>query len=144
MVAIDDIHKLAPDLLKKSKAQLEREITERQMAMAEIERQAMIKEKESTAAEINRNVEVALESIKFLKANGRLPERIVGAFSRNNAFNPSSFLKHVTPEDLVSAVLTKPRRARMTKAEREAAIAAGTYRPRKRRTRAEMEAARGR
>jgi hypothetical protein len=144
MVAIDDIHKLAPDLLKKSKAQLEREITERHMALAEIEREEMIKEKESIAAEINRHVEMALKSVKFLKANGHLPDRIVTAFSRGEVFNPTSFLKTVTPESLVSATLAKPRRARMTAAEREAAIAAGTYKPRRRRTKAEMEAAKAR
>ena len=133
MVAIDDIHKLAPDLLKKSRAQIEREITERQMALAELERQELIKEKVSVAAEINRHIEMALESIKFLKANGRLADRIVEAFSRNGAFNPSSFLKHVTPEDLITTTLTAPRRRR-TKAEIEALKASGEYKPRRKRS----------
>lgn len=143
MVAIDDINKLRPELLEISDAEFERRAAEFELARIERQRKREIAEKETLAAEINKHVEMAIEGLKFLRANGRIPERIAEAFSRSGNWAPSAFLKTVTPEDLLPSELKKPRlRApRMTKAEREAAIAAGTYKPRKRRTKAEMEAA---
>ena len=110
MVAIDDINKLAPDLLKKSKAQLEREITERQMAMAEIQRQEEIKAKEELAAQANQHIEAIVTGLNFLHDNGALPPKVQEAFTRaDGRFVPATYLRAVTAESLVPGT---PRRSR--------------------------------
>lgn len=132
---VDDIKKLRPELLEISDAEFERREKEMQLARIERARKKELAEKESLATEINKHVEMALEGLKFLRANGRVPDRIVEAFSRSGTWTPTSFLKTVTPEDLLPADLKKPpqRAPRMTPAERDAAIAAGTLKPRRRR-----------
>ena len=133
MPEITDIEKLAPELLKKSLAQLEREITERQMAMDRIQREAAIKEKEELAGQANSHIDAINEGVTFLHRHGVLPARITEAFSRGDGmFVPAMILRHITAEKLLPAQ-DKPRRRRRTKAEIEALKAAGEYRPRKRR-----------
>ena len=113
MVAIDDIHKLAPDLLKKSRAQLEREITERQMAMAEIERQEQVKAKAELADRANHHIDAIIEGIAFLGENGILPEKVSAAFTRSDGrLVPATVLRHVTPEQLIGAPRVRVRKAR--------------------------------
>lgn len=135
MAIITDVEKLRPELLEISDAEFERRMTEMEMARIERERKKELAAKDALAGEINKHVEMALEGLKFLRANGRIPERIAEAFSRSGNWVPGAFLKTVTPEDLLPSELRAPRQRapRMTKAEREAAIAAGTLKPRKRR-----------
>lgn len=101
-MAIDDINKLAPELLKKSKAQLEREIVERQLAMAELIRQEEVAAKEQLATDVNRHLEAISEGVRFLHANGQLHKRLEDALTGGNgSFMPSAFLRPVTAEQLV-------------------------------------------
>lgn len=128
---VSDIEKLRPELLEISDAEFERREKEMELARIERSRKKELAEKESLAAEINKHVEMALEGLKFLRANGRIPDRIAEAFSRSGNWTPTSFLKTVTPEDLLPADLKKPR-PRRTKAEIEALKASGEYKPRRR------------
>ena len=130
-MAVDDIEKLRPELLKSSIAELERKQAEIALAIAHKHREEEVKAKQSLADEINRHIEMASEGIKFLKANGQLPERITEAFSRSGTFSPAMFLKRVQPEDLISADL-RPKRRRRTKAEIDALKASGQYKARRR------------
>lgn len=133
MATIDDIHKLAPDLLKKTPAQLEREITERQMALSEIQRQAAIKEMDEIAQRANQHIDAVNEGVSFLHKHGVLPARIAEAFSRGDGmFVPAMILRHTTAERLVPSV-GRPKRTRRTKAEIEALKASGEYKARRRR-----------
>lgn len=116
-MAVDDIKKLRPELLEKSDAELERLETEIALAREHKRREAEIKAKEELAAEANRHVEAVLAGVKFLHDNGALPERIAAAFSRNDGqFNPATFLRAVTAEQLVPrAAGEKPKRRRRVK-----------------------------
>lgn len=134
-MAVDDIKKLRPELLEISDAEFERREKEMELARIERTRKKELAAKDSLAKEINKHVEMAVEGLRFLRANGRIPDRIAEAFSRSGNWQPTSFLKTVTPEELLPSDLKpkKPRAPRMTKEEREAAIAVGTYKPRVRR-----------
>lgn len=110
MPEITDIEKLAPELLKKSQAQLEREITERQMAIDKLRREAEIKAKEELAAQANQHIEAIITGLNFLHDNGALPQKVSDAFTRaDGRFVPATFLRAVTAESLVPGA---PRRAR--------------------------------
>lgn len=110
MPEITDIEKLAPELLKKSQAQLEREITERQMAIDKLRREAEIKAKEELAAQANQHIEAIVSGLTFLHDNGVLPAKVQEAFTRaDGRFVPATFLRAVSAESLVPGT---PRRSR--------------------------------
>lgn len=115
MAVITDIEKLAPELLKKSKAQIEREITERQMALAELERQEQIKAKEELAARANDHIEAVVAGLTFLHENGILNAKVEEALTRNDGrFVPATYLRAVSAESLVPGAVRKsgPKRRR--------------------------------
>lgn len=132
-VTITDITKLAPDLLTKSRAQLEREITERQMALAEMERNERIKDAEETVLAANKHIDAIVDGMKWLHDKGLLPERVAAGFSRaDGVFTPTVALRNITAESLVPALRAPraprkprdpnaPKRRRRTKAEMAAA-----------------------
>lgn len=133
-MAVSDIEKLRPELLEKSRAELARLKAEIELAEAELSRRELVKAKEALAAEANQHIDAVVAGVKWLHDNGLLPDKVASGFKRegDGMFSPSMFLRNVTAESLAGG---KPqrRRGRMTPAEREAAIAAGTLKPRKRR-----------
>lgn len=134
-VTITDITKLAPELLSKSRAQIEREIAERQMALAEMERRERIKDAEETVLAANKHIDSIIEGVKWLHDKGLLPERVATGFSRaDGIFTPTVALRSITAESLVPALKVprtpRPPRPRDPNAPK-----------RKRRTRAQMDAA---
>lgn len=127
-MAVDDIKKLRPELLEKSEAELERLANEIALARAHKARAAEVAAKEELASEANRHIEAIVDGVKFLHDKGILPERIATAFSRGDGmFTPGMMLRAVTAESLLTSALTggKPKRKRRSKAEMEAARAAG-------------------
>lgn len=133
MATITDIEKLRPELLDKSLGELARLKAEIEMAQAEVQRREDVKAKEALADEANTHIDAVVAGVKWLHANGLLPGKLTEAFSRaDGVFTPATVLRNVTAEQLVPGT-QKPRKARLTGAEREAAIAAGTLKPRKRR-----------
>lgn len=102
MVEINDIEKLRPELLTKSLAELERQQTEIAMAIERKKHEAEVKAKEELASRANEHIDSVISGVKFLHDNGILPDRIAQAFSRNDGtFNPGTFLRAVTAEQLV-------------------------------------------
>lgn len=138
-MAVNDIRKLRPELLEKSIAELERQQAELTMAIEEKQREVEVAAKEALATEANKHIDAVLTGIKFLHDNSILPERLVTALSRGDGqFNPGTFLRAVTAENLVARTAgrsvasgDKPKRTRRTKAEMEAARAAGEVRRRR-------------
>ncbi|MFC3206915.1 hypothetical protein [Aquamicrobium soli] len=133
-MAVSDIEKLRPELLEKSRAELARLKAEIELAEAELSRRELVKAKEALAAEANQHIDAVVAGVKWLHDNGLLPDKVAAGFKRegDGMFSPSMFLRNVTAESLAGGKPQK-RRGRMTPAEREAAIAAGTLKPRKRR-----------
>jgi hypothetical protein len=100
-MAVTDVKKLRPELLSKSKAELERQAAEIAMAIAELEHQEEIKAKEALAAEAGERVERIVADVKWLHDNGLLPERVATGFSRNDGtFAPGMILRAPTAESL--------------------------------------------
>lgn len=126
-MAVDDINKLNPELLKKSKAQIQREIDERTLALHELERQELVAAKEALAKEANTHIEAATAAVKFLHENGILHEKLIAAFTRaDGVFTTGNVLKPVTAESLVGGRKADgPKRKRRSRAEMAAARAAG-------------------
>lgn len=135
MATITDIEKLRPELLTKSLGELARLKAEIEMAEVELGRRELVKAKEALAAEANRHIDAVVAGVKWLNDNGILPEKVAAGFKRDGdgMFSPAMFLRNVTAESLAGGKPTRARRGRMTPAEREAAIAAGTLKPRRRR-----------
>ncbi|TPM67432.1 hypothetical protein [Mesorhizobium sp. B2-2-1] len=100
-MAVTDVKKLRPELLTKSKAELERQAAEIAMAIAEIEHKEEIKAKEELAAEAGRQVEAVIAGVKWLHEQGLLPDRVAAGFSRGDIFSPGSILKAPSAESLV-------------------------------------------
>jgi hypothetical protein len=134
-MAVSDIEKLRPELLDKSRAELKRLRDEIDLADAELARREEVKAKEALADEANHHIDAIVAGVKWLNDNGILPEKVAAGFKRDGdgMFSPGMFLRNVTAESLVGGKPTRQRRGRMTPAEREAAIAAGTLKPRRRR-----------
>lgn len=133
MAIIDDVSKLRPELLDKSLNELARLKAEIEMAQAEVQRREDVKAKEALADEANAHIDAVVTGVKWLHTNGILPGKLTEAFSRGDGvFTPATVLRNVTAEQLVPSQ-KKTRRPRLTGAAREAAIAAGTLKPRKRR-----------
>lgn len=110
MVAIDDINKLRPELLKKSPAELRRQRDEIDLALIEIERQEQVKAKAELADRANHHIDAIVEGINFLGENGILPEKVAAAFTRSDGrLVPATVLRHVTPEQLVGGVRVRVR-----------------------------------
>jgi len=128
-MAVDDIKKLRPELLDKSIAELERQQNELALAIAHKQREAEVSAKKDLADEANRHIDAVNEGVKFLQGIGQLPARIAAGFTRESdgMFSPSMFLRHITAESLLTSALTgnRPKRKRRSKAEMEAARAAG-------------------
>lgn len=129
MATIDDVEKLRPELLTKSLAELERQRAELDMAIERKKREAEVKAKEDLAAEANRHIEAVLAGVGWLQRHALLPEKVAAGFTgANGAFMPASFLRAVSAESLVDGprkTAGGAKRARRTKAEIEAARAAG-------------------
>lgn len=122
---VSDIKKLRPELLDKSIAELERQRTEIDLAIADKRREAEVAAKAALAKEANKHIEAATAAVKFLHEHGVLHEKLITAFTRaDGVFTTGNVLKPVTAESLVGG----PRKAGGAK--------------RKRRSRAEMAAAR--
>ncbi|MBZ9659738.1 hypothetical protein LB523_11850 [Mesorhizobium sp. ESP-6-4] len=102
-MAVTDVKKLRPELLTKSKAELERQAAEIAMAIAELERAEEIKAKEELAAEAAGRVERVVADVKWLHEQGLLPDRVTAGFSRGDIFSPGSILKAPSAESLVGS-----------------------------------------
>jgi hypothetical protein len=112
-MAVTDVKKLRPELLSKSKAELERQAAEIAMAIAELEHQEEIKAKEALATEAGERVERVVADVKWLHDNGLLPERVATGFSRNDGtFAPGMILRAPTAESLVPKVAGEKKRRR--------------------------------
>jgi hypothetical protein len=134
-MAVTDIYALRPETKDKSLAEAERLLAEAQMLVDRKRQEAEIAAKQELAAEANRHIDAVVAGVKWLQERGILPEKVAAGFKRDGdgMFSPAMFLRNVTAESLVGGKPTRQRRGRMTPAEREAAIAAGTLKPRRRR-----------
>lgn len=127
MVTITDVEKLRPELLTMSVAELERRRSEIDMALARVEAAEEAKRRAELIEEAGGHVDAVIKSVRWLHDNSFLPQRVVDAFTRGDGqFNPATFLRHPRTEDtLVIKRPDAPKRKRRTKAEIEAARAAG-------------------
>jgi len=94
-VDITDVSKLAPDLLNKSVAQLEREVTERQMAIAELKRQEAEKRLAALAGEADGHKDRVVESLNWLETNGFLSAAVREKFMGKNNKKEPYFAPHI-------------------------------------------------
>lgn len=94
MAEITDIQKLAPSLLDKSPAQLEREITERQMALMELKRREDEKMRAAALDEANRIKDDIVDALVKLERTGHISESVRGFFTtKAGVFSPHLFFK---------------------------------------------------
>lgn len=118
MAVITDIDKLRPGLTDKSYAELERQAEEIRMAIAAKRHQDAIAEKEALAQEAAGHIEAVVAGVKWLHANGVLPEKIAAAFSRaDGMFAPGMHLRVPTAESMVPIEL-RTKKARKPRAKR--------------------------
>jgi hypothetical protein len=96
MAEITDVSKLAPDLLNKSTAQLEREIAERQMALGELKRREEEKRRASVIAEIGTRMDRVVEDLKWLHANNALSDNFVAKFQGKDRKGNAYFAPHLS------------------------------------------------
>lgn len=94
MVAISDIRKLRPELLEKSVAELQRQMTELEMAIAE---KAKIEAEKAEAEKLEKAKAVfddLREAIDKLAELGHLPQRLVEVLTdKDGKLSPHKFLK---------------------------------------------------
>jgi hypothetical protein len=103
MNAVDDIEKLRPELLQKSVAQLDREIVERQLAIAYIQRAEETARRAALVDEAASRVERLVDDIKWLHASGFLSAKVTESFTRaDGQFNPATFIRPPRAEDVVA------------------------------------------
>lgn len=94
MAEITDIQKLAPSLLDKSPAQLEREITERQMALMELKRREDEKMRVAALDEANRLKDDIVDALVKLERTGHISDSVRGFFTtKAGVFSPHLFFK---------------------------------------------------
>lgn len=94
-VEITDISKLAPDLLNKSVAQLEREITERQMALEQIRKAEEEKRRAKVLEEVGSRMDRVVEDLRWLNDNGFLGENVKEAFMSKGRGEEKVFAPHL-------------------------------------------------
>jgi len=94
-VEITDIRKLRPELLDKSAAELERQITELQMALAEKQKIEEEKRREALSDEARIRREAIVDNLKWLQENGLLSEKVAGYFTINRA-GKDTFAPHLS------------------------------------------------
>lgn len=93
MAKIDDIQKLRPELLDKSTAELERQMTELQMALDHKKAEAERKEVAALVDEVNSVQEAVSKGLAFLHENRLLAESVISAYTTaGGSFAPH--LKH--------------------------------------------------
>lgn len=93
MAKIDDIQKLRPELLDKSTAELERQMTELQMALDHKKAEAERKELASLVDEINKAHDAVLNGLNFLHEHKVLAQAVADAYTTvSGQFAPH--LKH--------------------------------------------------
>lgn len=89
MAKIDDITQLRPELLDKSQAELERQITELQMALAYKAEEGARKEREAKVAEAGKHIDNVLTGLRWLHENGFLSEKVAASFTNTKGvFTP--------------------------------------------------------
>lgn len=94
MVAISDIEKLAPDLLGKSVAQLEREITERQMAIEKVRAKEEAEKREKLLGEAGHKFDQLMDILRWQEQNGFLPPALKEALTDSGgSFAPHKKMK---------------------------------------------------
>lgn len=81
MAKIDDIQKLRPELLDKSTAELERQMTELKMALDFKAAEAARKEIADLVAKVNEKQAAFLESMAFLHEHKLLPTETIAAYT---------------------------------------------------------------
>jgi small-conductance mechanosensitive channel len=119
VATINDIEKLRPELLQKSKAELERQLAEIQMAIDrknDEEKKAAVAQ---TVIDANRHQQAVIEGLKFLESNHLLSDEVKAAFTTGaGVFNPSLRFKEVTADRIIlrKEQAEKPRKARRKRA----------------------------
>lgn len=89
MAKIDDITKLRPELLDKSQAELERQITELQMALAYKAEEGARKAREAKVAEASVKIDAVLDGLRWLHDNGFLSDKVSSVFTNaKGVFTP--------------------------------------------------------
>lgn len=81
MAKIEDITKLRPELLEKSQAELERQMTEIQMALNWKAEEGARKERAAKVAEASTRIDAVLDGLRWLHDNGLLSEKVAGYFT---------------------------------------------------------------
>jgi hypothetical protein len=94
-VDVTDVSKLAPDLLDKSIAQLEREITERQMALTVKLEEEEAKRLAALAGEADGHKDRVVESLNWLSDNGFLSAAVREKFMGKNNKKEPYFAPHI-------------------------------------------------
>lgn len=94
MAKITDIKALRPDLLDKSQAELERQITELQMALIHKQEEGARKEREAKLSEAGVKMDAVVDGLRWLNDNGFLSEKVKAMFTTSGgAFAAHLFFK---------------------------------------------------
>lgn len=94
MAEITDITKLAPNLVETPEAELERQITERQMALAYIREQKEAKKREKLLSEAGHKFDQLMDILRWQDQNGFLPPALKEALTDSGgSFAPHKKMK---------------------------------------------------